>query len=193
MTDAATERPTYGNWIRSRSPGLFGAGMLGTLVLFASILAALLALLAGGPVPAGVVAGTGLVTFTALGTPAGSWLARRALFGYAASKGETIWRSGVLTRNTNPSNRLPGVLGKVELLTASDPFSEFVVLKAPGGLYTMVVRCSAEGPWMQDQHRVDSCRPPGEAAARSSSASRTAIVNAATSGPTDPTPSLLSG
>ena len=134
MTDATMERPTYGNWIRSRSPGLFGAGMLGTLVLFAGILAALLALLAGGPVPALVVAGIGLVAFTGVGTPIGSWVARRTLFGYSTSKGETTWRSGVVTRNPNSGNRLPGILGRTELLTAADRFSEFVVLKSWGGL-----------------------------------------------------------
>ena len=155
MSDAATERPTYGNWIPSRSPGLFGAGLAGTGVLFAAILAALLTLLVAGPVPALAVAGLGVVGFTGVGTPVGSWLARRTLYGYAAAKGETTHRSGVLSRNTNPGSRLPGMLGRTELLTAADAFSEFVVLKSPGGLYTMVVRCSAEGPWMQDRDRVD--------------------------------------
>ena len=156
MSEAAMERPTYGNWIASRSPGLFGAGLLGTAVLFASILAGLLTLLAAGPVAAAVVGLVGAVAFTALGTPLGGWVARRVLFGYATVKGETTWRSGVLSRNTNPVNRLPGLLGRTELLTASDPFSEFVVLRSAGGLYTVVVRCSAEGPWMQDQDRVDA-------------------------------------
>ena len=156
MTEAAIERPTYGNWIRSRSPGLFGAGMLGTLVLFAAILAALFALLAGGPLVGAAAAGVGLVAFTAVGTPVGSWVARRCVYGWSAANGDTTFRSGVLSRSANPGNRLPGVLGRTELLTASDPFNEFVVLKSAGGLYTMVVRCSAEGPWMQDQHRVDS-------------------------------------
>ena len=155
MTDATIERPTYGNWIASRSPGLFGAGLLGTGVLFAGILAGLLTLLAAGPKAAAVVALLAAVGFTALGTPLGSWVARRTLYGRAAAKGDTTFRSGVFTRKADPANRLPGMLGKSELLTASDPFSEFVVIRS-GGLYTMVVRCSAEGPWMQDQDRVDS-------------------------------------
>ena len=154
MTDATIERPTYGNWIASRSPGLFGAGLLGTGVLFAGILAGLLTLLAAGPKAAAVVALLAAVGFTGLGTPLGSWVARRTLYGRAAAKGDTTFRSGVFTRKADPANRLPGMLGKSELLTASDPFSEFVVIRS-GGLYTMVVRCSAEGPWMQDQDRVD--------------------------------------
>jgi hypothetical protein len=155
MSDAAMERPTYGNWIASRSPGLFGAGLLGTGVLFAGILTGLLTLLAAGPEAALVVVLLAGVGFTALGTPLGSWVARRALYARATTKGDTVHRSGLFTRKPNPANRLPGMLGKSELLTASDPYSEFVVIKSVGGLYTMVVRCSAEGPWMQDQDRVD--------------------------------------
>lgn len=154
MTDTALNRPTYGNWIRSRSPGLFGAGLLGTGILFGGILFALLALLALGPEAAAAVALAGVVAFTAIGTPLGSWVSRRSLYGYAKSKGETTHRSGVMSRNPNPRNRLPGMLSKSELLDCSDTFSRFVVVKS-GGLYTMVARCSAEGPWMQDQDRVD--------------------------------------
>src|SRR3954471_1103179 len=130
MTEAAVERPTYGNWIASRSPGLFGAGLLGTVVLFAGILAALLTLLAAGPVAAAAVAVLAGLGFTAFGTPLGSWVARRVLYGRAVARGETSWRSGVLSGDRNPRSRLPGLLGRSELLTASDPFSEFVVVKS---------------------------------------------------------------
>jgi len=155
MTEATAERPTYGNWIASRSPGLFGAGMLGTAVMFAGLLAALLTLLAAGPKPAAVVAGLSVLAFTAVGTPLGSWVLRRLGYGWASVKGDTTHRSGVLSRKSDPAVRLPGLLGQSTLLTARDPFTEFVVVKSAGGLYTMVVRCSAEGPLMQDQDRVD--------------------------------------
>lgn len=155
MSEAAVDRPTYGNWIPSRSPGLFGAGLLGTVVLFAGLLTALLTLLAAGPRAAVVVALVGAAGFAAVGTPAGSWMVRRVGYGWASLRGETTHHSGVLTRNPDPAMRLPGLLGRSTLLTASDPFSEFVVIKSVGGLYTMVVRCSAEGPLMQDQERVD--------------------------------------
>src|SRR3954454_19193376 len=137
MTDAAVERPTYGNWILSRSPGLFGAGLLGTVVLLVALLTALLTLLALGPVPALVVAGLGAVGFTAVGTPVGSWVLRRATSGWATLQGDTVHRSGVHTRKADPAVRLPGMLGRSTLLSASDPFSEFVVVKSTGGLYTM--------------------------------------------------------
>jgi hypothetical protein len=155
MTEATAERPTYGNWIASRSPGLFGAGLLGTVVMFAGLLSALLTLLAAGPKPAAVVAVLGVVAFTALGTPLGSWVLRRVGFGWASAHGDTTHRSGLVSRKSDPAVRLPGLLSKTTLLTASDPFTEFVVVKS-GGLYSMVVRCSAEGPLMQDQERVDA-------------------------------------
>jgi hypothetical protein len=156
MTEATAERPTYGNWILSRSPGLFGAGMLGTVVLFAGLLAALLTLLAAGPRAAAVVAVMGALGFTAVGTPVGSWIARRVGFLAASRSGDTTHRSGVFTKKDDPGMRLPGLLGRTQLLTASDAFTEFVVVKSPGGLYSMVLRCSAEGPNMQDQSRVDA-------------------------------------
>ena len=156
MSDATMERPTYGNWIASRTPGLFGAGLLGTVVLFGGLLAALLALLASGPKAALVVAGLGVLAFTAVGTPVGSWVARRVTFADATRTGDVVHRSGLFTRKPDPQVRLPGMLGRSELLTAEDPFTSFAVIRSTGGLYTMVARCSAEGPQMQDQERVDA-------------------------------------
>jgi hypothetical protein len=56
MTEVPADRPTYGNWIASRSPGLLGAGLVGTGVLFLGVLVSLLVLLAAGATPAVVVA-----------------------------------------------------------------------------------------------------------------------------------------
>ena len=164
MSDTTAGRPTYGNWISHRSPGLLGAGMVGTAVLFVGIIASLLVMLTAGVRPALYVAGVALVAFTATGTPLGAWVARRALFGYASLRGETTHRSGVLVRSPRRAApdpapavpvRLPGMLGASELLEASDTWSRFGVVKSSGGLYSIVARCSAEGPWMQDQDRVD--------------------------------------
>jgi hypothetical protein len=62
------------------------------------VLVSLLVLLAAGVTAALVVAGAALVVFTAVGTPLGSWVAWRMLYGHAARKGETSWRSGVFTQ-----------------------------------------------------------------------------------------------
>lgn len=155
MTDTTTQRPTYGNWITHRSPGLLGAGLVGTGVLFAGILSALLVMLAAGVTPALYVAGGALVAFTATGTPLGGWVTRRALYGYAGLRGETSHTSGVLAPAAAGRTRLPGMLGTSELLEAADTWARFGVVKSAGGLFSIVARCSAEGPWMQDQDRID--------------------------------------
>lgn len=68
----------------------------------------------------------------------------------------------MFSRNVEPEIRLPGMLGGVELLERADAFGahgeRFAVLKNPrnGGMYTIVVRCVADGPWMQDQPQIDA-------------------------------------
>lgn len=158
MTDTTTDtRPTYGNWITHRSPGLFGAGLIGTGVLFAGVVGALFAMLLAGLVPALVVAGAAVVAFTAVGTPVGRWVARRVQYTHSYLRREHQFRSGMFSRGRAPHNRLPGMLGSTSLVGAFDSFgSPFVVVKNPAGLFTMVARCSAEGPWMQDRDRIDS-------------------------------------
>jgi hypothetical protein len=90
------ERATYGNWIAARSPGLFGAGLLGTAVLFATLIAALLTLLATDAGTALGVAVVGLVGFVLTGTPAGAWITRRGLYAHGTLRDEHRSRSGVI-------------------------------------------------------------------------------------------------
>lgn len=155
---STTTRPTYGNWIMQRSAGLGGAGLLGTGCLLTGLVFALLALMIGGLRPALVMLVLAGVAFTATGTPIGRKLARRAGFTRQRRAGEHQWRSGVFTQNKDAAIRLPGMLGKTTLLERADAFGNpFVVIKNPrkGGLYTIVARCIAEGPWMQDQDRIN--------------------------------------
>lgn len=156
---STTTRPTYGNWIQQRSAGLGGAGLLGTACLMGGLVFALLGLMVGGVIPALVLLAIFGLAFTATGTPIGRRFARRVGFTRQRRAGEHQWRSGMFTRNKNASIRLPGMLGKTTLLERDDAFGNpFVVIKNPrkGGLYTIVARCVAEGPWMQDQDRINS-------------------------------------
>lgn len=155
---SATSRPTYGNWIQQRSAGIGGAGLIGTGCLLAGLVFALLALMIGGVVPALVMLAVFAVAFTATGTPVGRTVARRVGFIRQRGAGEHQWRSGLFGRNKNPAIRLPGMLGKTSLLEKNDAFGNpFAVIKNPrrGGLYTIVARCVAEGPSMQDQDRIN--------------------------------------
>jgi hypothetical protein len=150
------ERATYGNWIAARSPGLFGAGLLGTAVLFATLIAALLTLLATDAGTALGVAVVGLVGFVLTGTPAGAWITRRGLYAHGTLRDEHRSRSGVIdtAKGARHRTRLPGLLAKTDLLNGTSFAGSFAVLKS-GGTYTIVARCWAEGPGMQDQGRID--------------------------------------
>ena len=119
----------------------------------------LMGLLVGGWKLAVVLAAVTAVAFTLTGTPVGSALGLRAAGLGARQKGEHQWRSGLFSRNRREQMRLPGLLGRIELIEYQDVYGNpFAVLKHPkaGGLYTIVARCEAEGPLMQDEDRVNA-------------------------------------
>lgn len=158
-TATATPRPTYGNWVKQRSPGLGGVGVLGMVVGLGGGLLTIFAMLIGGLKVALVVLAFVVVLFLLAGTPLGIALAEVVGFLRSKKAAENQWRSGVFSFNSDPSTRLPGVLGTTTLLTREDVFGgEFVVVKNPlrGGLYTVIVRCMAEGPSMQDQDQINN-------------------------------------
>ena len=157
MTESTVERPTYGNWIGQRSPGLFGAGLIGTAIMFAGIIFSLVGLLAGGWRAALIVLALSGIGFTAVGTPVGAWTFRRFVFLRSKGAGETRWKSGMFATTRHLQSRLPGMLARTELLDPHDTFgSRFGVIKSAANLYTIVARCSADGPWMQDQERINA-------------------------------------
>lgn len=149
----------FGNWVEQKSPGLAGAGMVGTAVLFGGLVATMLSSFFLGLKGAAVVAVVSVVLFTATGTPLGRRVARGVGYSRQRRAGEHQWRSGVFSRNRNPSMRLPGLLGRTSLVEKTDTFGEpFVVIKNPlkGGLYTIVARCIADGPGLQDMERLNT-------------------------------------
>lgn len=159
MTTDSAPRPTYGNWIRQRSPGLGGVGILGMVIGLGGLITVMVTLMTFGLKVAAVMAVLVAVTFALGGTPLGVALA--AIIGFQREKKnlEHQWRSGVFSFNKVPSVRLPGMLGATSLLERDDVYgSPFVVIKNPraGGLYTIVARCTSEGPSMQDQDRLNS-------------------------------------
>lgn len=157
MSDTTADRPTYGNWIAQRSPGLWGTGTLAMVILLGGLIVALIAMLAGGLVPALSVAGITALGFTITGTPLGRWAVRGANFTRAKHARDTRWHSGMFSRNRNPQVRLPGHLAQTELMTGRDLLNgrPFAVVRS-GGLFTVVARAQADGPWMQDQSQVDA-------------------------------------
>lgn len=157
MTDTTADRPTYGNWFAQKSPGLFGAGLFATVLLFVGVIFSLGGLLFGGwRVGLVLLIAFGL-GYVATGTPVGASVHRGVLYRRAKSAQDTEFRSGPLSKKRNPENRLPGLLGKTKLLHQRDTFGQpFAVIKSPGNMWTIVARCSADGPWLQDQDRINS-------------------------------------
>jgi hypothetical protein len=158
MTAAAAARPLYGNWVERRSPGIGSIGLLGTVILLGALVGPVLAMAFSNWQVAAGVAAAFLVAFTFAGTPFGSLMIKVIVFHRQVDARENQWRSGVFTRNKHNQVRLPGMLGATTLLSHDDAFgNEFAVVKSSlKGLYTVVARCVAEGPSLQDQARIDS-------------------------------------
>ncbi|HEY8719439.1 SCO6880 family protein [Pengzhenrongella sp.] len=158
MSTTAASRPQYGNWVQRRSPGIGSIGLIGSVILLAGLVVPVLVMVFSTWQAAVPVAVFFLVAFTLVGTPLGSLLTSLVVFHRQADARENQWRSGVFTRNKNHQMRLPGMLGTTTLLSKSDAFgNEFAVVKSSlkGSLYTVVARCVAEGPSLQDQERID--------------------------------------
>ena len=120
------DRPTYGNWIASRSPGLFGAGLLGTVVLFAGCSRRCSPCWPPGRRRPLVVAGARRGRRSPRsGTPVGS-LGRPPGDVRRRRPGRATPRTARGCSPASPTRtcRLPGMLGRSELLTAQDPFTE---------------------------------------------------------------------
>lgn len=161
MSTQTIEAPTrrlYGNWIASASSGIGGFGFIGTAVMLGGAAVTMVALLVGGWGPAllvGVLCLAAFVLTTRTARAVGTWIG----YQMARVEGSHQWRSGMFSRQLSTA-RLPGMLGRLELIEASDPFGvPFVVVRNPhgdGDLWTVVLRCVADGPWMQDQPQVDA-------------------------------------
>jgi hypothetical protein len=158
-TATSSPRPTYGNWIKHRSPGLLGAGTLGTAVLIGTVVAGIIGAVAAGILGAVILAGLGVLAFIGVGTPAGTLAVRRATYAQQRSNREHQYRSGAFAKHPKAREvRLPGTLARTSVSTHSTPYgAAFGVVKTPasGDLYTVTARCHAEGLALQDQRTVD--------------------------------------
>lgn len=157
-TNSTPQRPVYGNWMGLKSPGLGQLNTVGSLALVSGFVVTALSLLVIGWIGAVVLLVLVLLFVAIAGTPAGVHLVRRLGFRRQVSNRAHQGRSGVFSKKKNPHVRLPGMLARCTLLKRRDPFgSDFAVIKNPraGGLYTIVVRCIAEGPVGQSQSRID--------------------------------------
>lgn len=94
--------PTYGNWQRPRSPGVYGQGLLGTGVLLVGIVVAVLTGLLAGFAAGAVVMGVVLlvlVPFTVRvgGRSAAQYVLARTSWWAGARSRRAVYRSGALS------------------------------------------------------------------------------------------------
>ena len=162
---AANETPqlrTYGNWRRPRSTGLGALGLGPTAGLF------LLLAVAGTTLPINLLAGIAVLVIGGLiiaplsirdrfGRHIGTWAWSRAAYALGHWRGQTVYRSGILSRVPDGKCLLPG------LAMASDMYEARDGLGRPFGLlhyrevdhYVAVLQCSAQGATLVDQADVD--------------------------------------
>jgi hypothetical protein len=160
---AVNPRPTYGHWVRPRSPGVGPLGLLGSALLFGGLVAALIGFLIGGLlVGVGIAVGTASVIAVTIrpsgGRSAAEAASTRASWSIARRRREHLYRSGPLSRQETRHHRLPGVLASTAVMPAIDGFGNrfAVVVRRSSGLYTLVLRCRADGEALVDPATVDT-------------------------------------
>lgn len=160
-------RPTFGGWVRPRSPGLGPLGLLPTLVVFAGLVVGLLTFMLAGLVPGLVVlaaaaAGAGLTVAPGGDRPVGALVAARVGWWRSRARREHQYRAGALAAAGSSSGDggcpLPGVLAATVALPGGDGYgTDFVVLfHRPSRLYTVVFGCRADGDSLADVDTVES-------------------------------------
>jgi hypothetical protein len=167
MSVAPAARPavrgTFGGWVRPRSPGLGPLGLLATMAVFGGLVVGLLTFMLAGLVPGTAVL---LATAVAVGLTirpggdlsAGARLLTRVAWWRSRAAGEHQYRGGAFARNGSGLFPLPGVLASTTVLPGADGYgNDFAVLVRPqSALYTVVLRCRADGASLVEADTVDS-------------------------------------
>lgn len=154
-------RPTYGQWVRPRSPGIGPLGLLPSAGLLAGLVVGLLAFQILGLPAAAVVAtvtaaGVVVTVRPGAGRSVGEYLVGRGGW-WLSRSGSRTYRSGPLTSHSR-THRLPGILAATTVLPGRDGRGRdlAVVARQPSGLYTLVFRCRADGATLADPGVVDT-------------------------------------
>ena len=163
----AVGRPTFGGWVRPRSPGLGPLGLLPTLAVFAGLVVGLVAFMLAGLIPGLVVlavaaAAAGLTVAPSGDRPVGALVVARVGWWRSRAKREHQYRAGALapggSSGGDGGHPLPGILAGTVALPGADGYgTSFVVLfHRPFRLYTVVFRCRADGDSLADVDTVET-------------------------------------
>jgi hypothetical protein len=160
-TDELTPR-TYGNFRKPRTSGLRGLSLGATLLLFAGLVAVVLATLASLWIALGLaVALTAVMAPLAVKDRHGRTLMQRGAVRLAwwrtTSSGGHHYRSGPLGRSGYGTCQLPGLAAESTLTEARDGYGRpFAVITVPAtGHHTAVIACDADGAALVDERQVD--------------------------------------
>lgn len=156
-----TKQRTYGNWRRGLGAGLFGLGTIGTGIMFAfglvavmmltvsllsAVVTALIGVLVLAPMAVRVNGRTGLQV-----------MAARIAWWRGHSRRQHLYRSGVASRVTG-HHQLPGILARSEVYAVETGRSGTVgvVVIPQSRHYTVTLRCAPEGRDLVDQPVIDT-------------------------------------
>lgn len=155
---------TYGNWRRPVSPGLFGLGSLGTLIMFGGLIVVILVNMTAGMLYA-------LLTFGLLALFLSGVLLRdrhgvnyldriSTAIAWRRSKklGSHLYRSGPLGMSKWGTHQLPGIASTLTLTEHVDSYSRpFALIHAPStNTYSVVLSTEPDGASLVDDDQVDS-------------------------------------
>ncbi|MGW4983263.1 SCO6880 family protein [Streptomyces mirabilis] len=158
----ATHPRTYGNFRKPRTSGLRGLSLGATLLLFAGLIAVVLATLIS--VWAALALAMVLVAVLAplaLRDRHGRTLMQRGAVRLAwrrtTSSGGHLYRSGPMGRAGFGTCQLPGLAAESTLTEARDGYGRpFAVITIPAtGHHTVVISCDADGAALVDEQQVD--------------------------------------
>ncbi|UGQ12297.1 hypothetical protein LO772_01410 [Yinghuangia sp. ASG 101] len=154
---------TYGNWRKPTSPGIFGIGLAGTLMLFIGSLLVIGALFLSIVLALGMAVAVGLVIAPMLirdehGRNGVQWLTATGSWAMGVMRGRHVYRSGPFGRIPTLSNVLPGLGTPLEITETEDAHGQpFAIVTAPGPWHhTVVLDCHADGASLVDTDQVDT-------------------------------------
>lgn len=155
---------TYGNWSLPRSPGLFGLGTTGTVVLFAGGVVIAIVMAQRQIIAAAVIALVlaVLLMMTARRDRHGRTMARNVVtglsWGRAVSGRRHLYRSGPLGRTPGGNMQLPGLAAASTLTEWQDGYGvSFAMLEArAAGTFTVVFSTQPDGSSLVDAEQIDT-------------------------------------
>ena len=155
---------TYGNFKPGRRRLIGGLGPAGVAAAAVALAAAFFTVVVAGLFVGLLVALIGLLVVAPLGVEVGGYtladrIVRRLLVARGRSRGESVYRSGVVSRLPG-GNRLPGLLWRarvadVETGRSGWPALGIVIHPAPARLFAVTLRADPAGLDLVDQPTVD--------------------------------------